>query len=57
MWFILITAIMLADLVTKFAAFRLLRNKVGLTLIKGVIDLEYVENTGAAFGILQGKSY
>ena len=57
MLFTIIGAIIISDLMSKFLAFRLLRPIDHTTLIKGVIDLEYVENTGAAFGILQGKSF
>ncbi|MDR1531887.1 MAG: signal peptidase II [Clostridiales bacterium] len=42
------------DQVTKFLAVRLLRPVASITIIEGIFDLCYVENDGAAFGIMQG---
>ena len=42
-----------ADQLTKAAAFHLLRGSDGIRLIPGVLELTYVENRGAAFGILK----
>ncbi|NLW69685.1 MAG: signal peptidase II [Eubacteriaceae bacterium] len=52
-----IIAIVFIDFMSKFAAVRLLEGMQPIVIIKRVISLEYVENTGAAFGILKGKSY
>ena len=45
--------IYLVDQVTKAWAVRALRNGESVTLIGGVLDLTYAENTGIAFGQLQ----
>lgn len=43
------------DFFTKKLAFDILRFSSGISIIKGIFKLEYVENRGAAFGILQGR--
>lgn len=43
------------DFFTKKLAFDILRFSNGISVIKGIFRLEYVENKGAAFGILQGR--
>ena len=40
---------------TKALAVNQLRNQEPITLIPGVFQLHYLENRGAAFGILQGQ--
>lgn len=40
---------------TKMFMARLLKGQPAVPLIKDVLELTYVENRGAAFGILQGK--
>ncbi len=44
------------DQFTKMFAFEHLRGNEGHVLIKDFLELGYVENRGAAFGILQGRS-
>ncbi len=44
-----------ADQVTKYLAQQYLKGKEAFPLIKGVFELHYLENRGAAFGILQNK--
>lgn len=43
------------DQYTKYLAASLLKAKEPLVLINGVFELEYLENHGAAFGVLQGR--
>lgn len=45
--------IYLVDQVTKAWALRVLRHSESVTLIPGLLDLTYAENTGIAFGQLQ----
>ena len=40
---------------TKFLTVTLLKGKAPFVLIDGVLELRYLENHGAAFGILQGQ--
>ena len=53
--FLLFFVLVLADQVTKLAAVHYLKDKDGIVLLKGVLELNYLENTGAAFSILEGK--
>lgn len=49
-------ALLLAlDQFTKYLASTYLANGRSIVLIKGVFQLHYLENQGAAFGVLQGK--
>lgn len=43
------------DAFTKQLAVRLLQGQDDVALIPGVLQLHYLENTGAAFGILRGQ--
>lgn len=47
--------LILIDQLTKICAINGLRGKNPFILINGVFELRYLENRGAAFGILQGK--
>lgn len=51
-WFLVLTA---ADQIAKLAASFCLKGKESLKLIPGVFELYYLENRGAAFGIMRGK--
>ena len=42
------------DRYTKYLAVTFLKGTEGIDLIPGVLRLEYLENTGAAFGVMQG---
>lgn len=55
----LVLAILLLgfDQFTKFLAITHLKNKPALVLINGVLEFDYLENRGAAFGILQGQRF
>lgn len=47
--------ILILDQLTKYFAVKLLMNGEPCVIIKGFLQLEYVENFGAAFGILQNR--
>lgn len=40
---------------TKYLAVKHLKDQASFVVIKGVFELHYLENRGAAFGVLQGK--
>lgn len=53
---ILITImIVVLDQVSKYAAVTFLKGKQPLIIVEGFLNLHYVENSGAAFGILQDR--
>lgn len=43
------------DQLTKFLAVTFLKDTDGFVIIDGIFKLQYLENRGAAFGILQGQ--
>ena len=43
------------DQFTKYLAVKYLMNQPNIVLWEGVFELEYLENRGAAFGIMQGQ--
>ena len=45
------------DRVTKMLAVTYLKNQASIVLIPGVFELQYLENSGAAFGMLQGRMW
>lgn len=49
-----IAALLIFDRITKYLAVIYLKDTPGVTLIEGVLRLFYLENRGAAFGMLQG---
>ena len=54
--FIISSAVLVSvDQVTKYLALKHLCNKKPVSIIDNVFELTYVENRGAAFGILQDK--
>ena len=52
--FILLVAV---DQITKFFAVDWLKEQVSVSIIEGFFSLTYVENRGAAFGMLQGGKW
>jgi len=44
-----------ADQITKYLAILFQKGKEAFPIIKGVFEIQYLENYGAAFGVLQGK--
>ncbi|WP_353096746.1 signal peptidase II [Tissierella praeacuta] len=55
MIFILSIVIILLDQISKYAAIKYLKESVSHVIIPNYFRLTYVENFGAAFGILQNK--
>ncbi len=51
-WFLVLTA---ADQLSKMAVSVFLKGRGNLPLIPGIFELYYLENRGAAFGIMRGK--
>lgn len=47
--------IIVLDQITKFYAIKMLKGNTPIIIIKNFLQLNYVENFGAAFGILQNK--
>ena len=45
------------DQYTKYLAVTFLKPKISVPLIRGVLELRYLENRGAAFGILQNRQW
>ena len=54
-WFTGIILLIVADQAAKYWAVSKLKGTSGMTLITGVLELQYLENRGMAFGMLQGK--
>ena len=52
--FVCLAALLAFDRFTKYLAVVYLKDTAGITLIDGVLRLTYLENRGAAFGMLQG---
>lgn len=50
-----ITALIFIDQMSKIWASAALRYQNGISIIKNVFELQYLENQGAAFGILQNR--
>ena len=53
--FVLIVVLVVLDQFTKYLAVSNLMNKPDIIIIPGVLQLHYLENTGAAFSLLQGR--
>ena len=52
---ILFIMLLVLDQLTKYQALTGLKGKPPIVLVPGILELTYVENRGAAFGILQNK--
>ena len=52
---ILLIVLIVIDQVTKYLAVIKLKDHTAFTLINGVLELNYLENKGAAFGMLQNQ--
>lgn len=46
-----------ADQLTKYYAVLMLKDQTPYSIVDGVFELHYLENNGAAFGILQGQKF
>ena len=57
MWIIIILAIVISDQITKQLVLSNLKELGSIPIIQNVFHLTYVENRGAAFGILQNQKY
>ena len=57
LFFVISAVAVIVDRYTKILAVSSLKGKPSYVLIKGVLELLYSENTGAAFSILQGKQW
>ena len=49
--------LVLADRALKIYAVTRLKEHPSISLINGILELTYLENTGAAFGLLKGQKY
>ena len=54
---LIILAIIVADQLTKYLAVTRLKDIGTIEIVRGVFSLTYVENKGAAFGILQNQRW
>lgn len=55
--FLGVFAAVIIDQLTKYLAVRFLKTGEPVELISGVLELHYLENRGAAFGIMQNMQY
>lgn len=55
--FMLFVILMIADQLTKHLAVVRLKNQAAYNLINGILEFNYLENRGAAFGVLQNQKY
>ncbi len=55
--FLIWVILVFLDQYTKYLAMTYLRPKGAVVLIPGVLELRYLENRGAAFGILQNRQW
>ena len=53
--FILLVFYVGLDQLTKYMAVLFLKNKPAIPIIENVLELHYLENKGAAFGMLQNQ--
>lgn len=56
-WLLLVAVIVIIDQLTKFVAVEYLMPISSFPIVKDVLHLTYVENKGAAFGILQDRRW
>ena len=55
--FMLFVILVIADQLTKHLAVVKLKNQAAYNLINGILEFNYLENRGAAFGVLQNQKY
>ena len=55
--FMLFVILVIADQLTKHLAVVRLKNQAAYNLINGIQEFNYLENRGAAFGVLQNQKY
>ena len=49
--------LLFSDQITKYLATQYLKDSEGIPLLKDIFELQYLENHGAAFGIMQGQRF
>lgn len=54
---IMFVILLVADRITKYAAVKYLKGNDAVQIIKDVVELRYLENSGAAFGIFQNMQW
>jgi signal peptidase II len=54
---VLAAVLLLADQFTKYLAIIRLKNNPAYVIIDGVLELQYLENRGSAFGMLQNQKF
>ena len=52
-----IAGAVITDQITKYLAVLYLKGKPAKVIIDGVFELQYLENRGAAFGMMQNMQY
>lgn len=55
--FMLFVILVIADQLIKHLAVVRLKNQAAYNLINGILEFNYLENRGAAFGVLQNQKY
>lgn len=55
--FMLFVILVIADQLTKHLAVVRLKNQAAYNLINSILEFNYLENRGAAFGVLQNQKY
>ena len=55
--FMLFVILVIADQLTKHLAVVRLKDQAAYNLINGILEFNYLENRGAAFGVLQNQKY
>lgn len=55
--FMLFVILVITDQLTKHLAVVRLKNQAAYNLINGILEFNYLENRGAAFGVLQNQKY
>lgn len=55
--FVIIAVLLVLDQVTKHLAILHLKDQPAYVLIDGVLELQYLENRGSAFGMLQNQKF
>ena len=55
--FMLFVILVIADQLTKHLAVVRLKNQAAYNLINGILEFNYLENRGAALGVLQNQKY
>ena len=57
LFYIIAVILIILDQLSKFATIKWLKPIGTITVIEGIFDLNYVENRGAAFGIMQNQRW